>query len=236
MNAAQAIKKIVHLRANPTPYQFRQVANVLLQHMREDEDFSDIVERVFASPPVERANNWLEFIELPYAAEFVHDDIGQHEWRISIGTVAGDVIASRVLSCTVTDLSGGDVRIVLARHRPEAIPLFEALSALIQVNWPKGELVGGDEDVYPQEEYVKTTQEDSTVSDMNKPWMKIPDLNWHRKALMLWWQGNTSDEIAKVIHVSKKTIDNTLAEYRKNPEYGPTIIPTAAELKRLGHR
>ena len=65
----------------------------------------------------------------------------------------------------------------------------------------------------------------------DEPWLRIPDLSWHRQALELWWSGLAVAEIAVRLGYSEKTVRNILSILRA--AYGTDVVPTAAELSRL---
>jgi len=71
-------------------------------------------------------------------------------------------------------------------------------------------------------------------ADSNKPWLRVPDVGWHRQALELWWTGYTIPEIAKKISFDGKTIRNMFSLLRK--QFGHEVVPTAEELRKLKRR
>jgi hypothetical protein len=64
------------------------------------------------------------------------------------------------------------------------------------------------------------------------PWERIPDHNWDRQALRLWWEGYTCPEIGDRIHVATKTVLNRLSLLRQ--EHGDAIVPTNAQRREWG--
>ena len=67
-----------------------------------------------------------------------------------------------------------------------------------------------------------------------KPWMKIDDVGWDRRALELWWRGYTVPEIADRLSKRPKTIGNRLSSLRRT--YGPDIVPPVGRLRTLNIR
>jgi hypothetical protein len=72
---------------------------------------------------------------------------------------------------------------------------------------------------------------DGQVAAGAKPWMQIPDVGWHRRALELWWRGYTVTEIAAMLDRRPKTIGNRLSDLRRT--HGLDIVPTAGRLRTL---
>jgi hypothetical protein len=67
--------------------------------------------------------------------------------------------------------------------------------------------------------------------DDRPPWVEIPDHEWHREALKLWWEGNTVPEIANRLFLAEKTVRNRLSELRKT--HGEDIVPYAEQLRKM---
>ena len=71
---------------------------------------------------------------------------------------------------------------------------------------------------------VESTQVER-VEDAPKPWVKIPDVGWNRKAVELWHAGYTAREIASMIDrdLTSKTILNVISTLRRI--YGTDVVP-----------
>ena len=251
MNDTDQNPRVTYLRPKPHPYSFYNVGRALSEYMRQAE-YLRILVNIFESAP----HLYQDFIpdedmfkdEAPtqtrnheQPSQYVTDDIDDIQWRIDICAVPnatyyrGNRAEIYIVSCVVADLSGGSVQIKLTCHKPEAKRLVEAIEAEIRKNW----LDEGGSAIQPEVlAPVSTLSAAAQTRIEKKPWKLIPEKNeWHQKAVMLWWQGNDVEEIEKKIpEVTKKTINNVLTLYRKNPEYGPTVVPTAKELRRQGLR
>jgi hypothetical protein len=70
--------------------------------------------------------------------------------------------------------------------------------------------------------------------DDRPPWEEVPDHNWDREAVRLWWEGHTVPEIARQVFVEEKTARNRLTILRQT--YGNKIVPTARQLRKMGMR
>jgi hypothetical protein len=62
------------------------------------------------------------------------------------------------------------------------------------------------------------------------PWEKIPDRNWDRKAVELWWKGYENSEISKRVMVEARSVTNRISILRQN--FGTDIVPYNAERKK----
>jgi hypothetical protein len=69
------------------------------------------------------------------------------------------------------------------------------------------------------------------VSEEEKPWKKIPDHNWDRQALELWWTGCTHREIGEKVRVTGHTVQNRMTDLRNT--YGIEIVPTKKQLQEM---
>jgi hypothetical protein len=65
----------------------------------------------------------------------------------------------------------------------------------------------------------------------DQPWMSVPDVNWDRQALELWWQVYTIGEIATKLGYRQKTVRNRFSNLRAT--YGPDTVPTLHRLRKL---
>lgn len=63
-----------------------------------------------------------------------------------------------------------------------------------------------------------------------EPWLQIPNIDWHREAVRLLWEGYQSPEIGRNLSLSSKTIDNALSMLRK--QY-PNQVPSRATLREM---
>lgn len=63
-------------------------------------------------------------------------------------------------------------------------------------------------------------------------WLSIPDVGWDRQALKMWWNGNTSPEIARQVHVTSRRVTNRLSELRH--EYGQEVVLTDKQRRAMG--
>lgn len=62
------------------------------------------------------------------------------------------------------------------------------------------------------------------------PWEQIPDHEWDRKALKLWWEDYPGPEISQQLHVAHKTVTNQLSLLRKL--YGEALVPTEQQRRK----
>jgi hypothetical protein len=103
-----------------------------------------------------------------------------------------------------------------------ALACFEEATEAIKQKWP--ELA---EPLTESKPTLNSTQEES------KPWEQIPDRQWDRYALELWWKGYNCKEIAdEITGIVGKTVRNRLTELRNN--YKDVIVPRAKQLKKQG--
>lgn len=70
------------------------------------------------------------------------------------------------------------------------------------------------------------------VDPTDKPWERIPDHLWDRRALKLWWEGLTCPEIGQRLSQAPKTIRNRLTQLRK--AHGPAVVPFNGRRDRVG--
>ena len=86
----------------------------------------------------------------------------------------------------------------------------------------KGKLLG-----YSIEEVNKEGER----SENEHPWDKIPEKNWDREAVRLWWEGLSGKEIALIVGCSKERVHNRLCELRKI--HDENIVPTDKMRRRI---
>lgn len=63
------------------------------------------------------------------------------------------------------------------------------------------------------------------------PWDSIPDHNWDREAVKLWWEGFSGKEIALKVGCNKERVHNRLCELRKIHDVN--IVPTDEMRRRI---
>ncbi len=74
--------------------------------------------------------------------------------------------------------------------------------------------------------------EDNPTTQDIPPWEQIPDHEWDRQALKLWWEGLTCGKIGKIVCVEEKTVRNRKCALLK--KHGTEIVPTDKQLREKG--
>lgn len=101
---------------------------------------------------------------------------------------------------------------------------FEKIEQFSLAFFDKAKMLG-----YSIEEVNKEGEE----AEKEHPWDKIPDKNWDRIAVRLWWEGFSAKEISEKVYCSPKRIQNRLSELRER--YSKDIVPTD-EIRRRNRK
>lgn len=85
----------------------------------------------------------------------------------------------------------------------------------------------------PQEDtdLEKGDDEEMDESSNEEPWNQIPDKNWDRYALELWWLGFTNGEIAEKVFAAPRRVTNRISELRGS--FGEKIVPYDYRRKKI---
>ena len=116
---------------------------------------------------------------------------------------------------------------------PGLRPALDNLLHAVALAWPEAEEQLREQGALPTNRGV-ALDEPLSGDAPTDPWERIPDRRWHRKALKLWWEGNTVPEIARKVDRAEKTVRSVLSDLRGN--HGKKIVPTADQLRRWGIR
>jgi hypothetical protein len=82
-----------------------------------------------------------------------------------------------------------------------------------------------------EEEKIDESVSQKKIDEVTKPWMQIPDKEWDRVALKMWWNYYTCKEISQLVHVTPERVTNRISELRQI--HGQGIVPLDKQRRKM---